>query len=328
VNDPSNVNYRVQRLTPEYTRQIPELVTRVNGPAYIHPEVYHPDAMWELNAAKRLISVIALDDQDRVVGHSALERPALERVCEIGEAMVLPEHRHHHLLDRMRDLLEEAGRSEGLFAMYGNAVTHHIFSQRTEERAGSTPVAILLAHSPAESFHVDYPQRVSTVTYLKVLGQFPPLQIHPPEHHREMLASIYAHSGRLVEWGEPQPASSEGKLASRLENSLGRGSIRVEAVGVNSAAQVLAASESLAQAAVVYVEVPLADPGCAGLCRELEGHGFFFNGIAASEPDRGGDCLVLALLRTPLDFSLIELDGDFARNLLTYIETARSRTKG
>ncbi len=101
MDEISAADYITRRLTPADALAIPELTNRVNGPGYIHAEVYHPQQLLNLNESGRLVSVVAVHKKDGVVGHSALERPDLGPIAETGEAMVLPEHQHHHLLDRM-----------------------------------------------------------------------------------------------------------------------------------------------------------------------------------------------------------------------------------
>src|SRR3954468_5817455 len=95
-------DYAVRRLRPEDAAGVLDCVRCIYGPSYVHPELYHPDELLRLNAAGELVSVVALDPGGRVVGHYALERPG--RIAESGEAMVLPECRHHALMERMRVL--------------------------------------------------------------------------------------------------------------------------------------------------------------------------------------------------------------------------------
>src|SRR5215471_13536935 len=165
MDEQSNSSYTVRRLTPSDAASMPALTTRVNGPSYIHAEMYHPKRLIRLNQSGELVSVVALDDKGEVVGHYALERPHLDPIAESGEAMVLPEHQHHHLLDRMRTVLEAEARSERLVGIFGNTVTHHVFSQKTEERFGAQPIAVLLGASPAEAHRDALLQRVSLLTY-------------------------------------------------------------------------------------------------------------------------------------------------------------------
>src|SRR5712671_2697408 len=194
------------KLTGKHLRSLPLLLpflpfrarfpntvaARVNGPDYIHPEVYHPERLLSMNQSGQLLSVVAVHAGNDVVGHAALERPDPEPYAESGEAMVLLEHRHHHLLDRMKEMLDVQGREIGLTGIFGNAVTHHIFSQLTEERAKAQPTAILLGSSPAAAHQLkDFPQRVSLITYFKYTSVPGPARLHLPRRHRPLAERIF-----------------------------------------------------------------------------------------------------------------------------------------
>lgn len=318
-------SYEVRRLTRHDAAQIPALVTAVNGPSYIHPEIYHPDQIVELNRSKRLLSVVALYGEAQVVGHCALERPRLELVPEIGEAMVLAEHRHHHLLDRMRDELEAEARGEGLFGIFGNAVTHHVFSQKSEERAGGVPIGLLMGASPAAAHRINLPQRVTLLTYLKLLGERPPMTAYPPARHRELLGAIYQRCARPVTFGRPaEPGPGAGRIATHIDPAMGRGTLIVLEIGSGTAEQIGAARDDMTEAEAVYAQIPLSNPAAASLCDNLERRGFFFGGIAPGEPARG-DFILMEFLRAPLDPALIQADSAPARELLAYVSGERAR---
>src|SRR5262249_60364370 len=107
-----NPKYTVRRLQTQDAEGVVNCVRGVYGDSYlIHTELYHPEQIVKLNEVGSLVSVVARDGDGDVVGHYALERPDLQSaVAESGEAMVLPEHQHHRLLERMRVVLEEEAR--------------------------------------------------------------------------------------------------------------------------------------------------------------------------------------------------------------------------
>src|SRR5579872_5481486 len=121
--------YTVRRIRPEDAPGVVDCVRRVYGETYtVHPELYDAQKITALNEDGRLVSVVALNNNE-IVGHYALERPDLRsRIAESGEAMVLPEHQHHHLLEKMRVLLEEEAARLGLIGIFGRTVTNHVFS--------------------------------------------------------------------------------------------------------------------------------------------------------------------------------------------------------
>jgi hypothetical protein len=322
--------YEVRRLTAQDAAAIPELTTRVNGPDYIHPEVYHPERLLALNQSGRLTSVVAIHQGKEVVGHAALERPDPEAYAESGEAMVLPEHRHHHLLDRMKAMLDEQGREIGLVGIFGNAVTHHTFSQLTEERAKAQPTAILLGSAPAAAHQLkDFPQRVSLITYFKYTSIPGPAMIHVPSRHREFAQRIFKGVGRQVEFPESQSSTQstgEGQVVSSYETNLKQGNIKVTGGGGDVTIRIRDAQEALLArgAEVVFAELPLQQPSAMALCDELEQDGFFFCGFKPRDPQTE-DKLLLQKLMVPLDPALVQLASNFAHELLDYIAAERTR---
>jgi len=323
-------DYEIRRLKADDARQIPDLTERVNGKGYLHAELYHPDRLVRLNASGELISTVAVHHNDgAVVGHIALERPGLGPLAEAGEAMVLPEHQHHHLFERMKAFLDEEGRKAGLAGVFGNAVTFHIFSQRVEEREHSVPTSLMLGASPAHAHRIagDYPQRVSLLSYFKYLGGAGGTVVHLPERHREIVARIYELLGRKLQFGTPEPPDGSGTLAISYEPSIQRALIRVDEPGQDSAAQIDESRRRLiatTAAEVIYLELPLDDPMSAGLCEEAEKIGFFFSGIAPQAVD-SGDRLRLQLCKTPIDLSLLQIDGQFAHDLMAHIVAVRPK---
>jgi hypothetical protein len=327
--DPLESTYTVRRLTPSDAKEIPALATRVNGRSYIHAEVYHPDRLLELNAKGELVSVVALDKANEVVGHCALERPRLAVVAETGEAMVLPEHRHHHLLDRMHGYLEGLASALGVLGLSSDAVTHHIYSQRTCERFNSHPTGIVLAALPpsADNLQGVYPQRLSFLDYFKYVSAPPPAQAFLPEHHQGIAARIFALLGRKISFGEHQVPGGAGAIETSVEADKQRAKITVMQPGAETANQICAALDRFLNhdgAEEISVELPLGNPAAPPLAAELERHGFFFAGLRMRDPSEG-DLVRFQYLKSPLDFALIKLDGAFAIELLKYIDDSRRR---
>ncbi|MGO9062869.1 MAG: GNAT family N-acetyltransferase [Candidatus Binataceae bacterium] len=324
-------NYTVRRLTPADAPAIPDLTERVNGPGYIHSEVYHPERLLKLNETGQLVSMVALYAGHEVVGHTALERPDLGPIAETGEAMVLPEHQHHHLLDRMKEALEEEARKLGLAATFGNAVTHHVFSQRTEERFKAHPISLLLAASPAQAHRIEgtHPQRVSLLSYFKYLCEPGGTVAHLPEHHRPMVSRIYELIGRQVRFGTPAEPIGPVILSTSYDPATQKGLIKVLEPGSDTAEQIDKARHGLLNnmgADVIYLELPLERTASGRVCAQAEQLGFFFSGISPQAPDCG-DWLRLQFQKVPIDLSALQIESEFARQMLAYIDGERSRVR-
>jgi len=323
------MNYKLRRVTVNDALQLPALTLAVNGPSYVHGELYHPHRIMRLNESGELISIVAIDEQEHVVGHCALERPGLGLVAEVGEAMVLPEHRHHHLLDLMRQALEEEAKRLGLVGLSGDAVTHHVYSQKTEERFHGEPTGIMLGALPASADHLEgvYPQRLSFLNCFKYLSSPDTVVYHLPPHHREIARKITQQLGRTVEFAEAPSGSHPGKLETSYAPDWQRGLIEVRQAGTALATEIDQAFKTMRDtsgAQAVFVDLPLGEPETADLCVELEKLGFFFSGLKIRDPGIG-DALRLQFLSAPIDFTLLKIDAEFARELLDYIAHERDR---
>ncbi len=251
-------------------------------------------------------------------------------------------------MGRMRIFIEEEARRLELVGVYSLAVTQHVYSQRVNEEFGSDVCGILLADAPGSLRFKkiggeQLPQRVSTVLYYTYVLPPPVSVVHAPEHHREVIERIYAGLkepptrspvepadmvAHRVEFREPgSPPQTPGRVEVTYSNSLDAGTIRVRQLGNDTLAEIRRARHDLFHvtgADVVFLELPLAQPGTPELCAQCEGIGFFFAGVGPSfAPD--GDALILQCLNVDLDASLVKLANPLAQELLQYIEGERVR---
>jgi len=108
--DEASLSSLVDRALGDAERGLGHLTVRLSDPARRRLlSLSGGDARVALNALELAAGVAATEDGE-VVGHAALERPNLGRVAEVGAAVVNPAHRHHRLLERLRDCLEAHAR--------------------------------------------------------------------------------------------------------------------------------------------------------------------------------------------------------------------------
>ena len=323
--------HTIRRLCPGDAAGVARLVEVVYEDTYYPRDLYDPEQIIRLNEAGKLVSVVALDSASEVIGHYALERPHLEAIAESSDAIVRPEHRHHHLMEQMRVLLREEAVRRGLTGVVGYPVTNHLFSQKAEEHFGAHPCGVALGLWP-RSFHnmpEPLPQRMSLVIYFEYLH--PPRQVlHVATHHREMNSRIYQQYGIPVELREGAPAEGTGEIAVEYDAAVQVGTIRVRRVGADTAAVVRGARHELCEgrgAKALSLELPLAQAGTAEVCRAAEEEGFFFSGLGPAFAG-AGDALLLQFLVEDLDPSLLQIDSPFAKDLLVYVGSERERVRG
>ena len=324
--------YVIRRLRAEEAIHVAQCVYRAYGFSYPNEDLYYPERIVHLNATGELISAVAVDEAGEVVGHLALERPGLGTIAESGQAVVIPAHRGRHLFKRLRQFLEDEGRRMGLVHIWSEPVTSHVFSQQVDEELGARVCGVSFAASPRT---VDFkairtaplPQRGSCMLYVKYLSKPPAAVVHAPPHHRDMLERIYAHLDAPATFGEPGLVDGPGRIAVSLDRVWGVGKIRVLQCGVTSPVQIHQALRDLVAITgveVVYLDLPLAQPGAPELCVAAENEGFFFGGVAPLFA-RDGDALRMQYLNVDYDPSLVQVASPVGRELVAYAANERQR---
>src|SRR5581483_3959174 len=259
------------------------------------------------------------------------ERPGLGVVAEEGEAMVLPEHRHEHLMEGMRGLLGQEAHRLGLIGLFGQAVTNHVFTQRVHDRFGLRPCALSLGELP-RTFHnmaEPLPQRMSLLIGFKYLRMPTQVVVHLPDHHRAMGSRIYDQFQVPVELQKPSAAEGLGQVVVDAVPEQQAATIRVLRVGADTAADISQARRKLSEKSnteAIFLELPLAQSGTPQLCQAVERDGFFFSGIGPSFA-ADGDVLRLQWLGVTLDLALLQIENPLSKELLAYVASERERVQ-
>lgn len=178
------------------------------GLGYGHPEFYEPNWVIERLEAGTLVSTVAVAAGE-LVGHHALMTEDGHASAESGVAVVHPAYRGFGLFGRMFEHTTARARGLGLHAVYGRAVTNHVYSQKSEISHGYLPSALMLGAVPNKG-RDDVQMRGAT------LVSFLTLERHPraaslASRYADQLASIYANLG--LELAEPAPGSARDALA-------------------------------------------------------------------------------------------------------------------
>ncbi|MBY0524840.1 MAG: GNAT family N-acetyltransferase [Gemmataceae bacterium] len=291
--------------------------------------MYDPAELVRLNQTEAMVSVVAIiSGTGEVVGHFALERIVGSAVAEVGEAIVLAEHRHRHLMEAMLAMLEDHARGLGLAGIFAQPVTNHLFSQKANERCGFRSCGVTLGVLSRAYRNTPEPQqqRGSLLLDFKYLQPPTPAIRHVPLHHQAIAARIYEMIHATVDFGLAPPATGSGRLVSKSFAAGQVAGIRVLRVGTDSAEEVARARRDLerAGAQAVILELPLAQSGTPALCQALEAEGFSFIGIGPCFA-ADGDVLRLQTLTEELDFAVPRIETPFARELLAYAASQRKR---
>ena len=331
-------DYTIRLLRPGDGLRVAQLMYRVYGYSYSNEDFYYPDRLDHDLETGSHVGVVAVTDSGEIVGHAGIERPDLGPLAELGQLAVAPAHRRHGLRKLMGDRLQEEICRLGLSGLYGEAVTIHTISQEASESRGLHVAAIKLldwqAHfKRVESLHPGMaaaaaPQRESMVLYFKYLQSPDAARVCAPSRHRDSLAKIYENLGMPVQFLEPSGPTGIGEVVVHFDKATGAGTIQVNHIGVDTIPEIYQAWQDLsglAGAAVIGLDLPLAQGATPYICNLAEENGFFFSGVRPHfAPD--GDFLRLQYLNAELDLERICLYSPFARELLDYILKERERT--
>ena len=332
---PGRYEYRL--MVPDDAVEIARCVYKTYGNTYPGENMYFPERVATMNQSGEMLSAVAVTEAGQVIGHCALSGQPGDRVMEMGQAVVAPDHRGRGVVKALMDLLLQEAHQRGFAGMFVQAITIHPFSQRVASKYGFRDSAVLLGyghrHVQIKEFaDGELPQRETVVYAYRPLDGEPRSPIFPPPHHRSIVGRIYANLGLERELLSPQPSPpgpeseplppeiASFDLSARVVSALGFGQIEVASYGPGIVQEVRNKLRDLCYEgmAVIYLNLPAGDPQTAVMCQRFEEWGFFFSGI---KPRPGGkDLLCLQYLNgSRIDYDRLEIYSDFGKELVRYI---------
>jgi serine/threonine-protein kinase RsbW len=255
---------------------------------------------------------------------------------ETAMAAVDPRYRGRRLFERMKETMGNLARMRGLYGLYSEAVAVHTFTQQGNLALGGFETGFLLGFTPATQVFrkitdgANADRRAAVLFYLRTNPEAA-RDVHVPPHHHDMIASVVARGGMNRRQLPPAPELSLRSLHGRVtaldlaaRPDVGRAFLTVHGYGEDVLQLVLSELRDLCRHgyACIYLELPLADPMTATLCRGFESFGFFFAGVLFEAG--GGDVLRLQYLNgVTVRADEIQVASDFGRDLLAYVLAAQ-----
>lgn len=329
---PPRIEYSVRRMTPEEAIEVSRSAYKNHGYTFFNEVIYYPERLAEMNAAKEMISAVAVTADNEFMGHAALVfEDAEARTAEYTYVFVNQAFRNQGCMGRLATFLLTTPARRALAGVYSYSVANHVFTQRGVIKLGFRDCGILLATSPAtwKFKGIDEPgiQRISVVLSFVYLEQPRPRRIFAPPHHAGMIGRILEHIAAPHALTPPprnQPSFSGS--ASRIKTKVypleSCALITVHDYGSDVVREVrrILRELCLKQVAAIDLFLPLDDPITCFAAEEMEKLGFFFAGI---QPETGaGDALILQYLNNiPFDYEKVHVSSDLARDLLDYIRS-------
>ncbi len=307
--------------------KIARTIYRAYGYTYPNEDLYYPEKIAALNKSGRLISVVCYDKKrEEVVGHYALERPLPGSIVESGQAVVAPGYRGFHLMDKMRNILENKAGELRLEGIISQPVTTHVFSQKVNVNFGSLPCGFSFGLVPQKlSFRqidASLSQRESCMLYFKPLKPRK-RTLWLPEQHKEIIEKIYNNLN--ISYGEGSQMvtnpDENGKVQSNYYAGWGFGVINVSELGKNNFFEIKQALYNLLftlKADVIFLYISLENADISALVEMAEKEKFFFCGITPSFLN-GKDVIRFEYLNGSIDSSKIKIFGDEAKEIFSYV---------
>ena len=329
--------YRIRDYRPGDGLEVARRIYESYGHSYPNPDLYYPERIDALNAEGRIHSMICEHSNGDFVGHYALERPDLGPIGEAGQAVIDHAHRGHGLMKPMRAAVEAAGTTLGLLGIWSQPTARHPFSQRMNLGFGSTACGLCLGTTPAETTlrggvgaaasSEDPALRHSCFLYWHPLQPEPPITAFVPAALAGLIGRIYAARGRksTIETTGTASPRRDAVLHARFDAARRVGRIEIESIGpasIDAVRSGLTVMETAAHAAVIFVDLPIDDPGCAGLAERLLDEGCRLAGIGPRfRPTAEGaeDVLRLQRVLSPVDEAGIVVEGDLGHELASVI---------
>ncbi len=146
----SIAGYRLERIGPGEAAALPAGFRSVYGEHYLSAAVYDAAATAEALASDRQRSFVASAPDGSFAGHVALLRSAPNpRIFEVGQGIVVPEHRRGGVLRHLFAMMVEAARADPQCdAVYGTALTNHTISQKVLGQYGFCDTGLEIDYVP------------------------------------------------------------------------------------------------------------------------------------------------------------------------------------
>ena len=295
--------------------------------------LYFPDHLKEMLEGGLLEVCVGVTPEGEVIGclTCEVEHPGAA-VGYLGEGMVVPRFRHHGLLEQGLDFFKRRAAERGMLGLYGEAVTVHVFSQKSNLARGGVETGVQLADEAAVVFkaiEAGTPQkRTATVLMYMRTAAGPRRTVYLPARHRAMIERIYARLGlpRDVEEAPPRPLEPVAPAQVRVDvfPAWSEAAIRITGYGPDLPDLVRFRLRELQLRRIDWIclDLPLCHPAAQELCGSLEALGLFFAGIIPELADDGDILRLQYLNEVEPNLESVQLATDFGRELFAYVVAA------
>ncbi len=273
--------------------------------------IYYPERVAELNRSGLLHSLVAINEEQILMGHCALKiSPDNPDHAELGVLIVRPEYRRHGLGAALWQAGVDHARRLGLHSVHVRSVTGHQASQAIARQIGFKDCALFLALFPRavdlRQLGGRQPGKMSGMLQWIGLKTVPDRYLKLPERYRKILNRLYRNNGiTVVEQDPPATAGQPALLRIEEFDIFNVAVMSAELIGSDEPAAVAWLISGLRllcrkKMDAIYLLINLMQEGAATLVDSAADHGFILCGLFP-HAFVSGDALVMQYVNLPED---------------------------
>lgn len=296
--------------------------------SYVNDLVYYPQRLAQALAEKKLISKVAVSQDDKIIGHIALMQPFEQaKITEWGMAISDPLFRGQGVMSQLIKIIMQEAQNSSYKGIFSHSVTNHEFTQKICLANNFSDVALLVGYAGSDlsfkKISSTLTQRESTIISYKVLDTFSNTELFLPNKHEEMIKKLYKGIGINVSQKKNTPPSlaSTTNIDDTLIPAINIAEIVIRSIAQDafSALEYITKKHAINKIDIIYLVLNLEDSATTLLVEGLEQLGYVFGGIFPHYHHE--HALILQYINNiKFDYNLINAYTDLAKELKSYIQ--------
>lgn len=311
------LGYRLFR--PEDAPGVGRLFWQVYGDGYPVDDPYIPELLVEANRSGRIRTVVVEAEDGSIVAQAACfqSSPPNRRLYEYGQLLLDKGYRNTFAAARMHQFFVKNlfGQMDGVDGTYGEAVCHHMATQKMIKGSGFRECGVELGLMPEIAYAGEGVVGRASCLYAQRVDQDQPGALFLPGAWSGLVQSIMGQwpLSRQVNEGDAQvPAQAVTELEARHFSFAGVRRVTVFRIGADFAARLAAELEAARAdgAALVQLFLCLGEAWTGQAAQALRQAGFFLGGFMPlwfGETGPGPDAILAQRFMEPVTLAGLRL---------------------
>lgn len=297
--------------------------------SYVNDLVYYPQRLAQAIKEKKLISKVAISQDEKVIGHIALMQPFEQaNITEWGMAISDPLFRGQGVMSQLIKIIMQEAQDSSYKGIFSHSVTNHEFTQKICLANNFSDVALLVGYAGSDlsfkKISSTLRQRESTIISYKILSIFCNTELFLPPKHEKMIKKLYEGIGINVSKKKSTPSSFalETNITDTVIPAINIAEIVIRSIAQDTftTLEYITKKHAINKIDIIYLVLNLEDSATIFLVEKLEQLGYFFGGIFPHY--HHNHTLILQYINNiKFDYSLINTYTDLAKELKSYIQS-------